>query len=289
MTSGIYAGQKGSKLTEFLQSLRLPDGLQKWLEKAATVPYDRTGGADHRIDTIGHDPILGLVFGVIDLFRGTSTKIKDGNILVEKVASGVPPLEAVLIQFLHLCSDVSTKKGLPVPFASIFRLLDVGAFPRANGKTATISQLMAWMYHNGFDLRHFVTMGITPATIEIVLRLYVLVRHYAEEGEGAVQFKGHPKHRSMLLAAHAIASAANVGKVVLMQGNPLAINYAEWMALCKYLLPSIRYWVFERDDNMLKFMQYANEERWNELLQNSDRILVMSRMGDIQPVCLCGD
>ena len=33
----------------------------------------------------------------------------------------------------------------------------------------------------------------------------------------------------MALAAHATAAAVNVGKVAVYQGNPLAINYAQWL------------------------------------------------------------
>lgn len=84
--SNEASSKKGSPLTKWLQSLRLPDGLQSWLENVAKVPYDNTGGSTHRIDTIGHDPILGLIFGVIDIIRGTSTSLKDGIIVIEKVS-----------------------------------------------------------------------------------------------------------------------------------------------------------------------------------------------------------
>lgn len=273
LSSGEYKDQKGSPLTKWLQSLELPDWVQKWLEDIAKVPYDRTGGADHRIDTVGHDPILGFVFGVIDIIRGTSTKIKDGTISIEKVCDGKGLLEALIIQFLHLLSDISTKRGLPVPFASIFRLLDFGTFKRANGKTATISQLTLWMYHNGYDLRHFVTMATTPASIEIILRMYIMIKNYSEGAESKFSLACNPKYRSMMLSAHSIACAANVGKIYLRNGNPLAINYAEWMALIRYLMPSIKYWVFDRDNFILIHMESISDNEWNNLVLNGSLIL----------------
>jgi len=45
-------------------------------------------------------------------------------------------------------------------------------------------------------------------------------------------------------ATYSIACAADVGKVYLKQGNPLAINYAEWLMLLRYLVPSVKYWLF---------------------------------------------
>jgi hypothetical protein len=274
MTNGTYKGQTGSSLTKWLQNLEFPEWVQKWLEEIAKVPYDRTGGSSHRIDTVGHDPILGFIFGVIDIIRGTSTKVKEGSIeVIKDVTEGKGIVEAVIIQFLHLLSDVSTKRGLPVPFASVFRLLDVGHFKRANGKTATISELMGWMYHNGYDLRHFAVMGTTPAAIEIILRMYIMIRSYSERNDTEFLLGRNPKYRSMLLSAHSIASAANVGKVYLRQGNPLAINYAEWMALVRYLAPSIKYWMFDKAELELRHMESITNKEWDSLIQNGNLIL----------------
>ncbi|MBB5336419.1 hypothetical protein [Pectinatus brassicae] len=292
MTSGIYKGQKGSSVTKWLQSLRLPDNVQEWLENVAKVPYDNTGGPEHRMDTFGHDPILGFIFGIIDLVRGTSTSIKDGTIIIEKIGEGTNLLEAIVKQFLHLCSDVCTKRGLPVPFASIFKLLNVGSFKRANGKTATISQLTKWMYRNGYDLRHFITMSITPMSIEIILRMYTMLRYYAENDDidfdiaTVFELGNNPKYRSMLLSAHAIACAANAGKVYLRQGNPLAINYAEWLMLLKYLVPSVKYWLFDKAELEVKHLKSINDNIWNELLENSDSLLRKSKFENIELVTL---
>ena len=287
ITSGKYIGQKGSSLTKWLQSLELPEWLQKWLEETAKVPYDNTGGSSHRIDTPGHDPILGFVFGIIDIIRGSSTTMKNGKInIVTGVAEGKGLLEALVLQLLHLLSDVATKRGLPVPFASVFRLLDVGSFKRENGKTATISQLMGWMYHHGYDMRHFVTMSTTPATIEIILRMYILIRTFTEGEEKLSNISSNPKYRSMLLSAHAIASASNVGKVYLRAGNPLAINYAEWLALLRYLVPSIKYWVFDRSRFEIEHMEKISDDEWSKLLENGTNLLEKTFESDADAVTL---
>ncbi|MBV1756735.1 MAG: hypothetical protein KMY55_02725 [Dethiosulfatibacter sp.] len=287
MTSGKYIGQKGSSLTKWLQSLELPEWLQKWLEEAAKVPYDNTGGSSHRIDTPGHDPILGFVFGIIDIIKGSSTTMKNGKInIVTGVAEGKGLLEALVLQLLHLLSDVATKRGIPVPFASVFRLLDIGSFKRENGKTATIGQLMGWMYHYGYDMRHFVTMSTTPATIEIILRMYILIRTFTEGDEKVTNISLNPKYRSMLLSAHAIASASNVGKVYLRAGNPLAINYAEWLALLRYLVPSMKYWVFDRSRFEIEHMEKISDDEWSKLLENGNNLLEKAFESDSNAVIL---
>lgn len=289
MNVGSFAGQEGSKLTEWLQGLNFPESWQGWLEKAAKVPYDNTGGSSHRIDTFGHCPVLGWILGVADILRGSSTSAKGGKLLMQ--LTGTPSEEglvgAIVRQFLHLVSDVATKRGLPVPFAPLARLLDFGSFKGPTGKARTISQLSAWMYHHGYDLRHMITMGTTPAAIEIVLRAYLMIRHYSEKGEVPFLVARVPKYRSMLLSAHAIACAGNAGKVALMQGNPLAVNYAEWLALTRYLVPSTKYWLFDKARLQRERMEGISEAAWNDLLSASDRLLPQVYQTDLQ-TCVLG-
>lgn len=274
MTAGQYIGQKGSPVSEAFRKMKFPDSMQSWLEKVSKVPYDNTGGGDHRIDTFGHDPVLGFIIGVIDIVRGGATTIKRGKIEVGQGNGALGnPLDALVKQFLHMCSDVVTPKGLPVPFASIFRSMNVGKFLGPRGKEHTLSSLTGWMYHYGYDLRHFVTMSITPATIEIVLRAYIMLRHFSEYGEVSFTLAKNPKYRSMLLSSHAIACATNAGKVALQQGNPLAINYAEWLALLRYLMPSLKYWIFDRNQLELEHLARINDSGWNDLLTSSDALL----------------
>jgi hypothetical protein len=56
-----------------------------------------------------------------------------------------------------------------------------------------------------------------------------------------------------------------VGKVALCQGNPLAVNQAEWMAFLRYLFPHMKYWMFDRQRLKLEHMNRLNEAGWNEL------------------------
>jgi len=116
----------------------------------APVPYDAikrqdqgsdsTGlsGNTHRYRTLGHDPILGWIFGTLNIITSTLTRhdlvsyqVKDmkigGDIALERVINdGIRQISqddkllkvAVMRQAIHFGSDYFTKQGLPVPFIS---------------------------------------------------------------------------------------------------------------------------------------------------------------------------
>lgn len=287
--------QKGSPITEFLkESIKSKGGEESWfsnwannLEKTCKVPYDAIkdsglkgiGGRTHRLQTFGHDPILGLVMGVLDILRGTITGFSYDSltgihkIVTNNVGGEVQEslIAAILKHLGHLASDVGTPNGLQPPFFTLLQGINI--VDPASPKHVTFGQIARWMYMNGYDLRHFITMGITPGVIEIILRLYLMIKHYSIHGEAEFKLADNPKYRSMLLLAHAIASAANVGKVALQKGNPLALNYAEWLALLRYLFPSIKYWVFDKQRLNLEYMVNINDDNWDKLLSSSSVLL----------------
>jgi hypothetical protein len=323
MAAGQFAGQEGGPLTEWFNQYDTRPGhsggwFAEWarqLEESCKTPSDRQAavldgelaqipgmtGKSHRLQTLGHDPVLGFVFGVLDIFRGTVTAfsydhlagthhIVRGEVYSPLPAAGMDEratrlIEAILGHMGHLISDVATPMGLPAPLMTLFQALNVGSFGE-EGRTA--GQLARWMYLNGYDLRHFVASGITPAVIEIALRAYVLLRHYSEQGETKLSVAQSPKYRSMLLAAHGVAAAANAGKVALYHGNPLAINRAEWMALLRYLFPHMKYWMFDRQRLKLEHLARINEACWNELALSSGRVLERVAAEDWEVIRLGG-
>jgi len=116
----------------------------------ASVPYDAVqkkdpdedtglGGSTHRYRTLGHDPILGWVFGPLNILSDSLTKtdVKTsysvrnmkicGRIATTTVFSkGLEQIQsdkyllptAVVRQAIHFGSDYFTKQGLPLPFIS---------------------------------------------------------------------------------------------------------------------------------------------------------------------------
>ncbi|WP_013320925.1 hypothetical protein [Gloeothece verrucosa] len=291
INSGQYAGQLGSPLTAWLKQYNMNnanDWFAQWakeLEKTCKTPYDNQsllGGMSpnsHRFQSLGHDPVLGFVFGVLDIMKGTITgfsydKLTGNHLFVNAVVrpdyEPVGLIEAFLKHLGHLVSDVATPQGLPVPFMSLFQGLNINSFWKED---RTIAETARRMYLDGYDFRHFLVSGITPGVIEMILRAYMMLRHYSEGKETNLSINSHPKYRSMLLAAHTIAALGNAGKIALMQNNPLAINPAQWLALLRYLIPSVKYWLFDQHRFRLEHQNKINEEGWNNLLNNSDALL----------------
>ena len=179
-------------------------------------------------------------------------------------------IEAILRHIGHLISDMATPMGLPAPLMMLFQALNVGSFGE---RGRTMGHLARWMYLNGYDLRHFVASGVTPLVIEIVLRAYIMLRHYSEQGEVKLAVAQSPSTTRCCWPRTPCAAVANAGKVALYQGNPLAINQAEWMAFLRYLFPHMKYWMFDRQGLKLEHMDRINEAGWNELVLSSARVL----------------
>ncbi len=236
--------QAGSPLTAYLRSKAVPSN--NWIADLARAPFDSLnhgepelilGSLTHRADTFGHDPFVGLVFGVIDILRGTSTGVaKSGEMFVRDIADPVTsnPIVAVVIELAHLLSDVATKAGLPLPGWSILRIINAGSI-----EGMTIGEQARMMYLRGFDSWHLITMSTSVAAAELVLRGgWALRGAFDDEWSsrcddearmaGSDRAGSHPRFLMMGLLAHGIATAANAGKIAASGGNPLAWNAAQW-------------------------------------------------------------
>ncbi|MBX0329699.1 hypothetical protein K2Z83_18675 [Oscillochloris sp. ZM17-4] len=270
------------------------DWFGRWaraLETSCQVPYDAQAAFDgtripgmsgraHRFQSLGHDPVLGFVFGVLDILRGTVSGFSYAHlqgahrwIMLPSAGAGQETdlIAAMLRHLGHLVSDVATPMGLPAPLLGLFQGINAGSFGTKGHSVG--QQIARWMYLNGYDLRHFLVGGLSPAVIEMIVRGGLMLRHYAEYGETPLDIAGHPKYRTMLLAAHGIAALGNAGKVALLQGNPLAINVAQWYALIGYLVPSLRYWLFDAHRLRMEHLEQITEPAWDELLRNGDALL----------------
>ncbi len=146
----------------------------------------------------------------------------------------------MVMEVLHLLSDVATPMGLPAPGWTLTPLLQVGSLGPTD---RTVAELARYMYLNGYDLRNFIASLASPAAIELVLLSYFAGRRYLDseydldcraEEETDAPKRQHPRYKSMRLIGDALACAANAGKVaILYQGNPLALNYPQWLALAR--------------------------------------------------------
>lgn len=215
-------------------------GYPTWQEILwSSVPFDTTvkasafgetmEGGYHRYKTIGHDPILGWIFGTANIITDTITLTNWNSYRISRV-NPINPLKktapffkeptnlptifyqtfdsiredhlrlpaAVFAEFVHLESDKSTKLGLPVPL--------LGAFSE---------DLAGKLYHSQYDalclLRDIKTAGY-QAVVSIIINMLITLIHgcfYNPEIDGDRE-RYEVRTRKILLYSNSMASAGNI-------------------------------------------------------------------------------
>ena len=263
---GLKAGPLSNYIRDYFDR-KFPEEMKKLANsKESKVPFDaqdnrhttiRVEGLSayyHRLLQLGHDPVLGFVFGVADILTGRMTTIDKTGKVVSQVMENYADrketeiFKALAKQIAHFKSDVTTSMGLPAPFMSMFNLLqfgDIGEYDQ------TIAEIVQGMYYEGYDFIHFCSMSIPTMLVEVIVRMgYAFKR--INEGHAikdsipvSLNKEKHPKLATMLFLGHSAATAVNTGKVAFTE-NPMAINYAQWIAFTKYSYSQLKWAVMEK-------------------------------------------
>ena len=194
------------------------------------VPYDaikgsaqfglELNGRNHRMKTLGHDPILGWVFGPMNIMTDTLTTntlrtfdidrhthyfVKEPTVIqgfhgcyysLREDWHRLPA--AVFAQWVHLKSDEFTKMGLPIPALSTFN-----------------DDFAGKLYFEQYDslclLRDIATIG-KQALYAIVINMVIGLVHglFYDPAKYASRDIYEVKTRKILLYSNLIASASNV-------------------------------------------------------------------------------
>lgn len=262
--------------------------------KVSKVPYDaqdnrnttvRVEGLSayyHRLLSLGHDPLLGLIFGVSDILTGRMTTIdKTGKIVSQVMENYADRKEsdifaAITKQILHFKSDITTSMGLPAPMMSLFNLLQFG---NIGEEEQTIAEIVQGMYYEGYDFIHFCALSIPSMIVEVVTRIGYAIKRIKEGHpvRESIPFsldrEKHPKLATMLFISHSAAAAINAGKVYFTQ-NPMAINYAQWLAFSKYSYQQLKWVLLEkpaaRDDYVRGVLNEELEEVFDSVESTFD-------------------
>ena len=232
----------------------------------------------HRMLSLGHDPLLGFVFGVYDIMHCTMTTIdKSGKIVCQIMENYADRKEtdivsAVLKQIIHFKSDITTSMGLPAPFMGLFNLMQFGSIGE---EELTVAEIVQGMYYEGFDFIHFCSQSISMIVIELVARIGYAVKRI-KEGNGiknsipiSLNREKHPKLATMLFIAHCEAAAINVGKVYFTK-NPMAINYPEWIAFAKYSYKQLKWVLVEKPEARNKYVTGEINSELYRAIEQSD-------------------
>ena len=244
-----------------------------------SINVDGLSAYYHRLLSLGHDPLLGFVFGVADILTGRMTTIdKTGKIISQVMDVYADRKEceifaALAKQIIHFKSDITTSMGLPAPLMGLFNLLQFGSIGE---EELTIAEIVQGMYYEGYDFIHFCSMSVPVMITEVVIRLgYAFKR--IKEGYSVKESipvslgrDKHPKLATMLFIGHAGASAINAGKVYFTH-NPMAINYPQWIAFAKYAYSQLRWILIQKPELRDRYVTGRLCEEIEEVMLSVDQ------------------
>lgn len=267
------SGLKGCPLSNYVRDWFDKKFPKEEMEKLANskiskVPYDAQDNRNtieyvnglsayyHRLLSLGHDPLLGLIFGVFDIMTGRMTTIdKTGKIVSQNMKNYTDRkesdiFEAIAKQVIHFKSDITTAMGLPAPMMALFNFLQFGSIGEAK---QTIAEIVQGMYYEGYDFIHFCSMSISTMITEVVVRIGYAFKRIKEgySVKESIPFslnrEKHHKLSTMLFIGHSIATAVNAGKIYFTK-NPMAINYPQWILFAKYSYKQLKWALFEKPE-----------------------------------------
>ena len=197
---------------------------------------------NHRLRALSHDPVLGFLFGVLDMMRGTCTVVgNDGIKILEGVKgpTGTGIFGSLGRMFGHLASDVNAPSamgnrgmGLPAPFMGVLRMFN--GIPVGG---SDLGKQVEYMYVNGYDFRQFVATSIPALIMEVVMRVCYAAKQVklAKEPLGqalvdTLPTRMNPRFRMMLAIGYGSMAGVNAGRVYVTQ-DIMTLSYAAWMGL----------------------------------------------------------
>lgn len=264
---GLEAGPLSDFIRKKFDEAFSPKEMEKLANsKKSKVPFDAQDNRNtteyveglsayyHRLLSLGHDPLLGFIFGVYDIMHGTMTTIdKSGKIVCQVMENYADRKESDIVsaiakQIIHFKSDITTSMGLPAPLMGLFNLLQFG---NIGEEELTVAEIVRGMYYEGFDFIHFCSQSMSVIVIELIVRLGYAIKRIKEGNKVkdsipiSLNRSKHPKLATMLFIGHIGATAVNAGKVYFTK-NPMAINYPQWMAFAKYSYKQLRWAVIQK-------------------------------------------
>lgn len=289
-------GLKGGPLSNYIRDYfdrKFPEADMQALanSKVSKVPFDAQDNRNtsiyvdglsayyHRLLSLGHDPFLGFVFGVMDIMTGRMTTIDKAGKIVSQIMPNYADrtekdiFQALAKQIIHFKSDITTSMGLPAPLMGLFNLLQFGSVGEAE---QTIAEIVQGMYYEGYDFIHCCTLSIPVLLVEIIVRIGYAIKRI-KEGHSikdsipiSTNHEKHPKLGTMLFIGHSAATAVNAGKVYFTQ-NPMAINYPQWIAFAKYSYQQLKWVLVEKPEARDKYVRGILDEQLDEVFASVEK------------------
>lgn len=252
-----------------------------------TPPYDITKGSKdlginmqgkyHRLYTLGHDPILGWLFGTANILtdvitmnnfqsyrveRKPNMRITGEKVRIDKLfeesyqvikADYLNLLAAIFAQAQHLKSDEYTKVGLPVPLLSSFNETFASNLYKKQYDALCFSR----------DVKIVTTSYIVSMFIDMIIgSVHNLFRSESEEKE-----LYSVRTRKILLISNTIASTSSVLNAYITK-NPKKLDIGSLLLTITHLFTDVRFMAKIKDE----FIHNEINQKVCQELEETDRM-----------------
>lgn len=248
------------------------------------VPYDVTagspaqninmGGKYHRYKTLGHDPILGWIFGTANILTDTITlydfrsyRVLNNKFTSETISITTLFMEsyltvqddihllpaAVFRQALHFESDKYTKLGLPVPLLEVFSEDWAGKLYKSN--------------YDSLCLMKDISIIGESVVLEMLINLIITLTHQLFYNPTVNRELYEIRTRKILLYSSIMASTSNVISVTILK-NPKKLDMGGLIVAMSRLFSDVRFTAKVKDE----FIQAVLDDNLKEQLSDLDEL-----------------
>lgn len=263
------------------------------------VPYDATRyeaeniglfkGANHRFATLGHDPVLGLVFGTSNIMTNSITCVKDTNVFgigaripttysvsydafgknpqigapagtVEmlvaagrRVVSEPDAAAAALIkQLIHIGTDLYTPCGIQIPFANL--ILDKA---HAEALTKYVS--------TGDVLKVGMQAGMAALINWLIAALHGCSLIFKDDGSDCCTEMYQARTKKIILISETIAASSSIVQALITE-NPKCLDLGGAAVLVYRLFSDARFIAKLKEEYVQSELNKIYDERAKGLL-----------------------
>lgn len=239
-------------------------------------------GGYHRIHTLGHDPILGWIFGTSNILtdtitfdtfvtyqgardpiRITSEKVPFiilGDRTIKSIKSDPLNLPAaIMAEKIHLKSDEFTKAGLPIPIIETFAPTLAGKLYKQQYDALCLSR----------DLKVIGTSAAISMLIDIIIGL-VHAMYYDSNRDGAKDLF-EVRTKKILLISNAIASSSNIIYSIFTH-NPKHLDIGGLLVTLSHLVCDARFIINVKKEFIENKIYEKIDEELNAIEENGDKL-----------------
>ena len=252
------------------------------------VPYDvikgskdvlqvGLSGKTHRYRTLGHDPILGWIFGTANILTNTLTlntlmsyRVENGSMtkqmlmLPQLFSETLRQIEsdrcklpaAVFRQALHYRSDMNTKHGLPVPLLGIFN-----------------EALAGKLYANQYDFLCFLRdckIETASTVLSVMINMVIGLIHglYYDELHDGERALFELRTRKILMYSNTLASSGNVAATLITKNGKM-LDIGGLIVTISRLYTDARFIARAKEN----FIQKHLDNQWKQITTTADELL----------------